>query len=115
MSTWPQRYVVLSVNYRSGIGTAGIREAPGRAGRGASDTKTLSLREISARACRCRSFAHRLWGEATVATSPPLLGAQLRYFRRRRGLPWRSRLADRQLDGKNISPELTKLAHESSP
>src|SRR6267142_674912 len=71
-------YVVLSVNYRSGIGYGrAFREAAGRAGRGASEYRDI------------------------VAAGVDFHGVH----------DWPTD----NWDGKNISPELTKLAHESSP
>jgi dipeptidyl aminopeptidase/acylaminoacyl peptidase len=111
-------YVVLSVNYRSGIGYGrGFREAPGRAGRGASEYKDIV------------AAGKYLQGRSDV--DPPrvgLWGGSYGGYLTALGLARNSDIFAAGVDfhgvhdwptdnwdGKNISPELTKLAHESSP
>jgi dipeptidyl aminopeptidase/acylaminoacyl peptidase len=111
-------YVVLSVNYRSGIGYGrAFREAPGRAGRGATE-----YRDVVA-------AGKFLQGRADVdASRVGLWGGSYGGFLTAMGLAHNSDIFAAGVDfhgvhdwptdnwdGKNISPELTKLAHESSP
>jgi dipeptidyl aminopeptidase/acylaminoacyl peptidase len=111
-------YVVLSVNYRSGIGYGrAFREAPGRAGRGATE-----YRDIVA-------AGRHLQGRADVDPSRVgLWGGSYGGFLTAMGLARNSDIFAAGVDfhgvhdwptdnwdGKNIPPELTKLAHESSP
>jgi dipeptidyl aminopeptidase/acylaminoacyl peptidase len=111
-------YIVLSVNYRSGIGYGrSFREAPGRAGRGASE-----YRDIVA-------AGKYLQGRADVDPSRiGLWGGSYGGYLTALGLARNSDIFAAGVDfhgvhdwptdnwdGKNISPELTKLAHESSP
>jgi dipeptidyl aminopeptidase/acylaminoacyl peptidase len=111
-------YVVLSVNYRSGIGYGRtFREAPGRAGRGATE-----YRDIVA-------AGKYLQGRADVdASRVGLWGGSYGGFLTAMGLARNSDIFAAGVDfhgvhdwptdnwdGKNIPPELTKLAHESSP
>jgi dipeptidyl aminopeptidase/acylaminoacyl peptidase len=111
-------YIVLSVNYRSGIGYGrSFREAPGRAGRGASE-----YRDIVA-------AGKYLQGRADVdASRIGLWGGSYGGYLTALGLARNSDIFAAGVDfhgvhdwptdnwdGKNISPELTKLAHESSP
>src|SRR5574340_134933 len=77
-------YIVLSVNYRSGIGYGrGFREAPGRAGRGASEYQDV------------------------VAAG--------KYLQGRSDVDGVHDWPTDNWEGKNVSPELTKLAPDSSP
>jgi dipeptidyl aminopeptidase/acylaminoacyl peptidase len=111
-------YIVLSVNYHSGIGYGrAFREAPGRAGRGASEYKDI----IAA--------GKYLQGRADVDPSRiGLWGGSYGGYLTALGLARNSDIFAAGVDfhgvhdwptdnwdGKNISPELTKLAHESSP
>jgi dipeptidyl aminopeptidase/acylaminoacyl peptidase len=111
-------YVVLSVNYRSGIGYGrAFREAPGRAGRGATE-----YRDIVA-------AGKYLQGRADVDPSRVgLWGGSYGGFLTAMGLARNSDIFAAGVDfhgvhdwptdnwdGKNIPPELTKLAHDSSP
>jgi len=111
-------YIVLSVNYRSGIGYGrSFREAPGRAGRGASE-----YRDIVA-------AGKYLQGRADVDPSRiGLWGGSYGGYLTALGLARNSDIFAAGVDfhgvhdwptdnwdGKNISPDLTKLAHESSP
>jgi dipeptidyl aminopeptidase/acylaminoacyl peptidase len=111
-------YVVLSVNYRSGIGYGrAFREAPGRAGRGATEYKDIV------------AAGKYLQGRADVDPSRVgLWGGSYGGFLTAMGLARNSDIFAAGVDfhgvhdwptdnwdGKNIPPELTKLAHESSP
>jgi dipeptidyl aminopeptidase/acylaminoacyl peptidase len=111
-------YVVLSVNYRSGIGYGrAFREAPGRAGRGATEYKDIV------------AAGKYLQGRADVDPSRiGLWGGSYGGYLTALGLARNSDIFAAGVDfhgvhdwptdnwdGKNISPELTKLAHESSP
>jgi len=111
-------YIVLSVNYRSGIGYGrSFREAPGRAGRGASEYKDIV------------AAGKYLQGRADVDPSRiGLWGGSYGGYLTALGLARNSDIFAAGVDfhgvhdwptdnwdGKNISPELTKLAHESSP
>jgi dipeptidyl aminopeptidase/acylaminoacyl peptidase len=111
-------YVVLSVNYRSGIGYGrAFREAPGRAGRGATEYKDIV------------AAGKYLQGRPDVDPSRVgLWGGSYGGFLTAMGLARNSDIFAAGVDfhgvhdwptdnwdGKNIPPELTKLAHESSP
>jgi dipeptidyl aminopeptidase/acylaminoacyl peptidase len=111
-------YIVLSVNYRSGIGYGrAFREAPGRAGRGASEYKDIV------------AAGKYLQGRADVDPSRiGLWGGSYGGYLTALGLARNSDVFAAGVDfhgvhdwptdnwdGKNISPESTKLAHESSP
>jgi dipeptidyl aminopeptidase/acylaminoacyl peptidase len=111
-------YVVLSVNYRSGIGYGrAFREAPARAGRGASEYKDIV------------AAGKYLQGRGDVDPSRiGLWGGSYGGYLTALGLARNSDIFAAGVDfhgvhdwptdnwdGKNISPELTKLAHESSP
>jgi dipeptidyl aminopeptidase/acylaminoacyl peptidase len=111
-------YVVLSVNYRSGIGYGrDFREAPGRAGRGATE-----YQDVVAAGKFLQSRAEvdpkrvGLWGGSYGGYLTALgLGRNSDLFAA--GVDFHG-VHDWPTDnwtGKNISPELTKLAHESSP
>jgi len=111
-------YVVLSVNYRSGIGySRAFREAPGRAGRGATEYKDIVAagKYLQSRADVDPSRIG-LWGGSYggyltalgLARNSDIFAAGVDFH----GVhDWPTD----NWDGKNISPELTKLAHESSP
>jgi dipeptidyl aminopeptidase/acylaminoacyl peptidase len=111
-------YVVLSVNYRSGIGYGrSFREAPGRAGRGASEYqdvvaagKFLQARpEVDARRVG-------LWGGSYGGYLTALgLGRNSDIFAAGVDFHGVHDWPADNWDGKNMSPELTKLAHDSSP
>jgi dipeptidyl aminopeptidase/acylaminoacyl peptidase len=111
-------YVVLSVNYRSGVGYGrDFREAPGRAGRGATE-----YQDVVAAGKFLQSRAEvdpkrvGLWGGSYGGYLTALgLGRDSDLFAA--GVDFHG-VHDWPTDnwnGKNISPELTKLAHESSP
>jgi dipeptidyl aminopeptidase/acylaminoacyl peptidase len=111
-------YVVLSVNYRSGIGYGrAFREAPGRAGRGASEYKDIVA---AGKYLQSRSDVDAsrigLWGGSYggyltalgLARNSDIFAAGVDFH----GVhDWPTD----NWDGKDISPELTKLAHDSSP
>ena len=111
-------YIVLSVNYRSGIGYGrGFREASGRAGRGATEYKDIV------------AAGKYLQGRPDVDPSRVgLWGGSYGGFLTAMGLARNSDIFAAGVDfhgvhdwptdnwdGKNIPPELTRLAHESSP
>ena len=111
-------FVVLSVNYRSGIGYGrAFREAPGRAGRGATEYKDIVA---AGKYLQSRSDVDParvgLWGGSYggfltamgLARNSDIFAAGVDFH----GVhDWPTD----NWDGKNIPPELTKLAHESSP
>jgi dipeptidyl aminopeptidase/acylaminoacyl peptidase len=111
-------YVVLSVNYRSGTGYGrAFREAPGRAGRGATEYRDVVA---AGKFLQARSDVD--------ATRVGLWGGSYGGFLTAMGLAHNSDIFAAGVDfhgvhdwptdnwdGKNISPDLTKLAHESSP
>jgi len=111
-------YVALSVNYRSGIGYGrAFREAPGRAGRGASEYQDIvAAGKYLASRADVDPKRIGLWGGSYGGYLTALgLGRNSELFAAgvdTHGVhdwptePW---------DGKNISPELIKLAHDSSP
>jgi len=111
-------YIVLSVNYRSGIGySRAFREAPGRAGRGASEYRDIVGAGLYLRG-RGDVDSRRigLWGGSYggyltalgLARNSDLFAAGVDFH----GVhDWPTD----NWDGKNIPPELTKLAHDSSP
>jgi dipeptidyl aminopeptidase/acylaminoacyl peptidase len=111
-------YIVLAVNYRSGIGYGrAFREAAGRAGRGASEYQDV--------------FAAGKWLQARADVDGKrigLWGGSYGGYLTAMGLGRDSALFAAGVDfhgvhdwptdnweGKNIKPEMTKLAHESSP
>jgi len=111
-------YVVLAVNYRSGIGYGrAFREAPNRAGRGASEYQDIVA---AGKYLQSRTDVDGkrigLWGGSYggyltamgLAHNSDLFAAGVDMH----GVhDWPTD----NWDGKNISPELTKLAHDSSP
>jgi len=111
-------YIVLSVNYRSGIGYGrAFREAPGRAGRGATEYRDVVAAGKFLQA-RSDVDASRvgLWGGSYggfltamgLAHNSDIFAAGVDFH----GVhDWPTD----NWDGKNIAPDLTKLAHESSP
>jgi dipeptidyl-peptidase-4 len=111
-------YVVLSVNYRSGIGYGrAFREAPGRAGRGAKEYRDVVAagKFLQARpdvdASRVGLWGGSYGGFLTamgLAHNSDIFAAGVDFH----GVhDWPTD----NWDGKNIAPELNKLAHESSP
>ena len=111
-------YVVLSVNYRSGIGYGrAFREAPGRAGRGASEYQDVVA---AGKYLQSRSDVDSsrigLWGGSYGGYLTALgLARNSDLFAAGVDLHGVHDWPTDNWDGKNISPELTKLAHESSP
>ena len=111
-------YVVLAVNYRSGIGYGRtFREAPGRAGRGASE-----YQDVVAAAKYLQSRADvtpariGLWGGSYGGYLSALgLARNSDLFAAGVDLHGVHDWPTDNWDGKNIPPELTKLAHDSSP
>jgi dipeptidyl aminopeptidase/acylaminoacyl peptidase len=111
-------YVVLSVNYRSGVGYGrAFREAPGRAGRGASEYQDVVAagKYLQSRPDIDPSRVG-LWGGSYggyltalgLARNSDIFAAGVDFH----GVhDWPTD----NWDGKNIPPELTKLAHDSSP
>lgn len=111
-------YIVLAVNYRSGIGYGRrFREAPGRAGRGASEYQDVVA---AGKYLQSRSDVDGkrigLWGGSYGGYLTALgLGRNSDLFAA--GVDFHG-VHDWPADnweGKNIPPELVKLAHESSP
>jgi dipeptidyl aminopeptidase/acylaminoacyl peptidase len=111
-------YVVLSVNYRSGIGYGrAFREAPGRAGRGASEYQDVVAagKFLQARA-EVDPARVGLWGGSYGGYLTALgLGRNSDIFAAGVDFHGVHDWPTDNWDGKNISPELTKLAHDSSP
>src|SRR5882762_5609186 len=111
-------YVVLAVNYRSGIGYGrAFREAPNRAGRGASE-----YQDIVAAGKYLQSRADvdgkriGLWGGSYGGYLTALgLGRNSDLFAAGVDIHGVHDWPTDNWDGKNISPELTKLAHDSAP
>jgi dipeptidyl aminopeptidase/acylaminoacyl peptidase len=111
-------YVVLSVNYRSGIGYGrAFREAPGRAGRGASEYQDVVAagKFLQSRA-EVDPTRVGLWGGSYGGYLTALgLGRNSDIFAAGVDFHGVHDWPTDNWDGKNISPDLTKLAHESSP
>ena len=111
-------YVVLSVNYRSGIGYGrAFREAPGRAGRGASEYQDVVAagKYLQGRA-EVDPARVGLWGGSYGGYLTALgLGRNSDIFAAGVDFHGVHDWPTDNWDGKNIPPELTKLAHESSP
>jgi dipeptidyl aminopeptidase/acylaminoacyl peptidase len=111
-------YVVLSVNYRSGIGYGrAFREAPGRAGRGATEYQDIVAagKFLQARA-EVDPKRVGLWGGSYGGYLTALgLGRNSDIFAAGVDFHGVHDWPTDNWDGKNISPDLTKLAHDSSP
>ena len=111
-------YVVLSVNYRSGIGYGrGFREATGRAGRGASEYQDVVAagKYLQSRA-EVNPARIGLWGGSYGGYLTALgLARNSDLFAAGVDLHGVHDWPTDNWDGKNIPPELTKLAHDSSP
>jgi dipeptidyl aminopeptidase/acylaminoacyl peptidase len=111
-------YVVLAVNYRSGIGYGrAFREAPGRAGRGASEYQDVVAAGKYLQSRADVSPAHiGLWGGSYGGYLTALgLARNSDLFAAGVDLHCVHDWPTDNWDGKNIAPELTKLAHDSSP
>jgi dipeptidyl aminopeptidase/acylaminoacyl peptidase len=111
-------YVVLAINYRSGIGYGrAFREAPGRAGRGATEYRDVVAAGKYLRG-RSDTDEHRigLWGGSYGGFLTAMgLGRNSELFAAGVDFHGVHDWPTDNWDGKNIPPELTKLAHESSP
>lgn len=111
-------YLVLSVNYRSGIGYGrAFREAPGRAGRGASEYQDVVAAGKYLQS-RTDVIASRigLWGGSYGGYLTALgLARNSDLFAAGVDLHGVHDWPTDNWDGKNIPAELIKLAHESSP
>ena len=111
-------YIVLALNYRSGIGYGrAFREAPGRAGRG-----TTEYQDVVAAGKYLQSLSNvdpkriGLWGGSYGGYLTALgLGRNSDIFAAGVDLHGVHDWPTDNWDGKNIPPDLTKLAHESSP
>jgi dipeptidyl aminopeptidase/acylaminoacyl peptidase len=111
-------YVVLAVNYRSGIGYGrAFREAPGRAGRGASEYQDVVAagKYLQTRA-DVNASKIGLWGGSYGGYLTAMgLARNSDLFAAGVDLHGVHDWPTDNWDGKNIAPELTKLAHDSSP
>jgi dipeptidyl aminopeptidase/acylaminoacyl peptidase len=111
-------YIVLAVNYRSGIGYGrAFREAPGRAGRGASEYQdVVAARKYLQSRSDVDGKRIGLWGGSYGGYLTALgLGRNSDLFAA--GVDFHG-VHDWPADnweGKHIPPDLVKLAHESSP
>jgi dipeptidyl aminopeptidase/acylaminoacyl peptidase len=111
-------YVVLALNYRSGIGYGrAFREAPGRAGRGASEYQDVVA---AGKYLQSRSDVDPkrigLWGGSYGGFLTALgLGRNSDLFASGADFHGVHDWPTDNWDGRNISAELTKLAHDSSP
>ena len=111
-------YIVLVLNYRSGVGYGrAFRMAPGRAGRGATEYQDVvaaghylqSRNDVDSRRIG-------LWGGSYGGYLTAMgLGRNSDLFAAGVDLHGVHDWPTDNWDGKNIPPELTKLAHESSP
>jgi len=111
-------YIVLALNYRSGVGYGrAFRMAPGRAGRGATEYQDVvaaghylqSRNDVDSRRIG-------LWGGSYGGYLTAMgLGRNSDLFAAGVDLHGVHDWPTDNWDGKNIPPELTKLAHESSP
>ncbi|HEX8836439.1 MAG TPA: prolyl oligopeptidase family serine peptidase [Candidatus Acidoferrum sp.] len=111
-------YIVLTLNYRSGIGYGrAFREAGGRAGRGASEYQDVVA---AGRFLQSRPDVDPkrigLWGGSYGGyLTAPGLGRNSDLFAAGVDFHGVHDWPTANWDGKNIPAELTKLAHESSP
>ncbi len=111
-------YVVLSVNYRSGIGYGrAFREAPGRAGRGATEYQDVVA---AGKYLQSRTDVDParvgLWGGSYGGYLTALgLGRNSDIFAAGVDFHGVHDWPTDNWEGKNIPPDLIKLAHESSP
>jgi dipeptidyl aminopeptidase/acylaminoacyl peptidase len=111
-------YLVLALNYRSGIGYGrAFREAAGRAGRGATEYQDVVA---AGKYLQSRSDVDPkrigLWGGSYGGYLTALgLGRNSDLFAAGVDLHGVHDWPTDNWDGKNIPPELNKLAHESSP
>jgi dipeptidyl aminopeptidase/acylaminoacyl peptidase len=111
-------YVVLAINYRSGIGYGrAFREAAGRAGRGATEYEDVVA---AGKYLQSRSDVDAkrigLWGGSYGGYLTALgLGRNSDLFAAGVDMHGVHDWPTDNWEGKNITPELTKLAHDSSP
>src|SRR5882762_1176345 len=111
-------YVVLALNYRSGIGYGrAFREAPGRAGRGATEYQDVVA---AGKYLQSRSDVDAkhigLWGGSYGGYLTALgLGRNSDLFAAGVDFHGVHDWPTDNWDGKNIPAELNKLAHDSSP
>ena len=111
-------YIVLALNYRSGIGYGrAFREAPGRAGRGATEYQDVVA---AGRFLQARSDVDPkrvgLWGGSYGGYLTALgLGRNSDLFAAGVDFHGVHDWPTDNWDGKNIPPDLNKLAHDSSP
>jgi dipeptidyl aminopeptidase/acylaminoacyl peptidase len=111
-------YIVLALNYRSGIGYGrAFREAPGRAGRGATEYQDVVA---AGKYFQSRSDVDAkrigLWGGSYGGYLTALgLGRNSDIFAAGVDLHGVHDWPTDNWDGKNIPAELNKLAHDSSP
>jgi len=111
-------YVVMALNYRSGIGYGhSFYEAPGRAGRGASEYQDVVAAGKYLAARSDVDAKHiGLWGGSYGGYLTALgLGRNSDLFAAGVDLHGVHDWPTDNWDGKNIPAELTKLAHTSSP
>ena len=111
-------YIVLALNYRSGIGYGrAFREAPGRAGRGATEYQDVVA---AGKYLQSRSDVDPkrvgLWGGSYGGYLTALgLGRNSDLFAAGVDLHGVHDWPTDNLEGKNIPADLNKLAHDSSP
>ena len=111
-------YIVLALNYRSGIGYGrAFREAPGRAGRGATEYQDVVA---AGKYLQSRSDVDAkrigLWGGSYGGFLTALgLGRNSDLFAAGVDMHGVHDWPTDNWDGKNVPAELTKLAHDSSP
>jgi dipeptidyl aminopeptidase/acylaminoacyl peptidase len=111
-------YIVLAVNYRSGIGYGrAFREAAGRAGRGASEYQDVVAAGKWLQARADVDGKHiGVWGGSYGGYLTALgLGRDSALFAAGVDMHGVHDWPTDNWEGKNIKPELTKLAHDSSP
>ena len=111
-------YIVMALNYRSGIGYGhSFFEAPGRAGRGASEYQdVVAAGKYLAQRTDVDSKHIGLWGGSYGGYLTALgLGRNSDLFTAGVDLHGVHDWPTDNWDGKNIPAELTKLAHTSSP
>ncbi|HET6928823.1 MAG TPA: prolyl oligopeptidase family serine peptidase, partial [Candidatus Acidoferrum sp.] len=111
-------YVVLAINYRSGIGYGrAFRQAAGRAGRGASEYQdVLAAGKYLQSRPDVDPKRIGLWGGSYGGYLTALgLGHNSDLFAAGVDIHGVHDWPTDNWEGKNISPELTKLAHTSSP
>ena len=111
-------YIVLAINYRSGVGYGrAFREAPGRAGRGASEYQDVVA---AGKYLQSREDVDGgkigLWGGSYGGYLTALgLGRNSDLFKAGVDMHGVHDWPTDNWNGKNIPAELTKLAHDSSP